>query len=394
MIDLEDEWQDAARRLAAMVELPDSPWFRPLATTPRHRFIPAWFERSADGWTSVDGDSEREKWRNIAYESTASIVTKVAGHHADLTDPQQPIQGRPTSSATNPWRVIQIYRAARIHNGCGDVLDVGTGPGYGAALLSKVVGSRQVTTIDVDAYLTRVAEMRLRPATDQPHPRIITADATGPLDWEGNRIAAMVSVPGIPASWLASLKPDGRLAVSIAGTSITIAARKLEDGGAWGRVELEPGGFMRTRGPGDYPPPLVGRITAEMTYSDEDASVSPYPVVNLDQAPELSSLLALTVPGIEWVHDTGADGAQSTWLAHPDGSWARAEGHQDFSTVRTFQGGPRRLWDELDRIRLDWLRNGRLSLFGAEVRIQPDGEATFSSGSLNLTFPGAQPSSS
>lgn len=394
MIDLEDEWQDAARRLAAMVELPDSPWFRPLATTPRHRFVPAWFERSSDGWTSVDGDSQREQWRHIAYESTASIVTKVAGNHADLADPQQPVQGRPTSSATNPWRVIQIYRAARIHSGCGDVLDVGTGPGYGAALLSKVVGSGRVTTIDVDAYLTRVAEMRLGPATDKPHPRIITADATGPLDWEGDRIAAMVAVPGIPASWLASLKPDGRLAVSIAGTSVTIAARKLEDGSAWGRVELEPGGFMRTRGPGDYPPPVVNQVTAEMTYSDEDASVSPYPVVNLDHAPELSSLLTLTVPGIEWTHDTGDDGTQTTWLAHPDGSWARAEGHPDHPTARTFQGGPRRLWDELDRIRYDWLRNGRLNLFGAEVRIQPDGEATFSTGSGDLTFPGAQPPSS
>lgn len=394
MIDLEDEWQDAARRLAAMVALPDSRWFRPLATTPRHRFIPAWFDRSADGWTCVEGDAEPERWRHIAYESTASIVTKVAGHHADLTPPDQRIQGRPTSSATNPWRVIQIYRAAAIHPGCGDVLDVGTGPGYGAALLSKVVGSGRVTTIDVDAYLTRVAEQRLMPATDKPHPRVLTADATGPLDWEGDRIAAMVSVPAIPPSWLTSLKPDGRLAVSIAGTSITITARKLEDGSAWGMVELEPGGFMRTRGPGDYPPPVVERVTAEMTYSDEDASVSPYPVVNLDSAPELSSLLILTVPGIEWVHDTGPDGTQTTWLAHPDGSWARAEGHRDYPTARTFQGGPRRLWDELDRIRYDWLAAGRLRLFGAEVRIQPDGETTFSAGPWSLTLPAAEPASS
>lgn len=393
MIDLEDEWQDAARQLAAMVTLPDSRWFRPLATTPRHRFIPAWFERGADGWTSVSGESAHEQWRHIAYQSTASIVTKVAGNHAELTVPQQCIQGRPTSSATNPWRVIQIYRAARIHPGCGDILDVGTGPGYGAALLSKVVGSARVTTIDVDAYVTRVAEMRLRPATNQPHPRIITADATGPLDWEGDRIAAMVAVPGIPASWLASLKPDGRLAVSIAGTSVTIAARKLEDGGAWGRVELEPGGFMRTRGPGDYPPPVINRITAEMTYSDEDASVSPYPVVDLDNAPELSSLLTLTVPGIEWAHDTGPDGIQATWLAHPDGSWARAEAYEHAPTAHTFHGGPRRLWDELDNIRTRWLADGQLRLFGAEVRIQPDGETTFSSGPWNLTLPAPNPAS-
>ena len=37
------------------------------------------------------------------------------------------------------------------------------------------------------------------------------------------------------------------------------------------------------------------------------------------------------------------------------------------------QGGPRRLWDILDGIRLDWLRDGSLPVYGAGATITPDG---------------------
>ena len=46
-------------------------------------------------------------------------------------------------------------------------------------------------------------------------------------------------------------------------------------------------------------------------------------------------------------------------MVHADGSWARATGAGD-DTPTVHQGGPRRLWDILDGIRLDWLRDGSL----------------------------------
>jgi hypothetical protein len=59
-------------------------------------------------------------------------------------------------------------------------------------------------------------------------------------------------------------------------------------------------------------------------------------------------------------------------MTHPDGSWARATGRRgEAPTVH--QKGPRRLWDEFDGIRRDWLTDGELPGHGATVVIDPDG---------------------
>jgi hypothetical protein len=57
--------------------------------------------------------------------------------------------------------------------------------------------------------------------------------------------------------------------------------------------------------------------------------------------------------------EAGADGERTAWLAHPDGSWARATAvGQEPPVVR--QEGPRRLWDIADEIRHAWLTDGTL----------------------------------
>ncbi len=49
-----------------------------------------------------------------------------------------------------------------------DVLDVGTGSGYGTALLARRLGAQHVTSIDVDDYLTSAATCRLAEAGLDP----------------------------------------------------------------------------------------------------------------------------------------------------------------------------------------------------------------------------------
>lgn len=387
MIDIDREWREHATQLANMLALPDSRWHTPVASTARHVFVPRWFERHPDGgWQVRDGADDPDRWAKTPYFQTASVITKIGLHHADHTETGAIVQGRQTSSATNPWLALQMYRAARIHAGCGQVLDVGTGSGCGCALLAALMGSEHVTTVDVDPYLTQAAAERIR--TLGHHPRVITADATGSLDWEGDRIVAMVAVPTIPAGWLTALKPGGRLAVNLAGTWITITAKKMADGSAWGRVEFDRGGFMHTRGPDDFPLSRVAEVFRTAYDSDGDRRTSLFPVVDVGNAPELSSVLSLMVPGVEWQYETSADGWVTGYLAHPDGSWARAEGQRG-TPATIHQGGQRQLWDTVDRIRSDWLSTGYLRLFGAEVRIQPDGETRFTSGPWSVTLPTA-----
>src|SRR5690606_42036354 len=90
-------------------------------------------------------------------------------------------------SSTLPSLLLRMFGHAEIHDGV-EVLDVGTGCGYGAALLARRLGDDRVTSVDVDPYLTKAAAERLD--LIGLHPRIVTADATGPLTGEYDRIVA------------------------------------------------------------------------------------------------------------------------------------------------------------------------------------------------------------
>lgn len=342
-----------------------------IADTPRHVLVPRWLEPDGTAWTVIDGPDKPARWARAAYANTQSLVTRVGALHADHADPGTRAHGAPTSSSTNPWLVLTMYRHAQLYPGM-DVLDVGTGSGYGCALLARLLGERAVTSVDVDPYLVRAARERL--AQIGVRPRVEAVDATGPLGWKGDRIVSMVGVPHVPAAWLAALRPGGRLVTTLAGTMALVTARRTEDGGAWGQIEADRAGFMPARTGPDHEQPA----TAPPVDADGQETRSPYPVVDLGSAAGLRSMLAVAVPGVECGF-AQVRGLGSGWLAHPDGSWARAAGPRGEPAV-VRQGGPRRLWDELDRIRAVWLEEGSLPLFGAEVRVAPDGTTVLSRG--------------
>src|SRR5580658_3145970 len=313
------------------------------------------------------------------------LVTQVGTTHADHAAPGTRCDGWATSSATLPALAIDMYRHARIYNGA-DVLDVGTGSGDGAALLTRRLGAEHVTSIDVDPYLTATATERL--ASFAVHPRLVTADATGDLPGECDRIVPMVSMPAIPASWLTALRPGGRLVFALTGGSVLITADKTPDGGARGRVEYDRASFMTARhGPG-YPPRLG--IPEHVRQDDgEHVTTSPYPVVDPEWGWELDAILSVTDPGITIrSHTDDQTGITTTWMTHDDGSWARATGKDD-ELALVHQSGPRRLWDLVDDYRRYWLTHGCLPLRGARAGIEPDGICHLSQGKWRATIPAA-----
>jgi len=380
-------WQDRAAVLAADIAGPGSGWRDPVRRVQRHVLVPAWFTRTQDGaWVVRNGSSGKSAWLDAAYDATTSLVTRVGAVHADQAEPGARHEGRPSSSATMPRLVLDMYRRARLYDGA-DILDVGTGSGYGAALLTARYGDGRVTSIDVDGYLTSTAAARL--AGLGLHPAIVACDAAGDLPATFDRIVPMVSLPAIPASWLAALRPDGRLVFSLAGGPVLITARKTPDGGAAGRVEYERAGFMAARHGTACDParPLVPR-PAEDTDGDE-VTTSPYPVVDPAFGWELDAVLSVTTPGLGY--STAADpgtGITTTWITHPDGSWARATGRPG-QPATVHQAGPRRLWDTLDAIRADWLSHGYLPLWGASATIEPDGTCHLAKGHWHATIPPA-----
>lgn len=370
------DWKHHAERLADEITHPQSRWRRPVATTPRHVFVPRWWRDGADEKSLGDGASDPERWMRIAYSNT-SLVTRIVSRHADHAQPGDKADGRPTSSSTLPWLVVRMYQHAMVAD-TSRVLVV-TGSGYGTALLCHRIGEKNVTSVDVDPYLVEAARDRLDGIG--LHPDMAVCDITGALPGEYDRIVSTVSVPNVPVSWLKALNPGGRLVTTLADTGLVITADKTRDGGAIGQVPCEGAGFMVARHGEDYP----SADTEEETGGEE--TTSPYPVVQVQQAWELWSMLSLTVPGIRH-HFTEKDGQRTARMVHPDGSWARATG-QRTGTATVRQGGPRRLWDELDRIRSRWLADGQLCAYGAHVRITPDGETTLTRSGWSATLPAA-----
>jgi protein-L-isoaspartate O-methyltransferase len=376
-------WEPYARELADQVSYPQSRWHAALARVPRHVFVPRWWE-----WpecTLTDGSADEQHWMRTAY-SDQTLVTAIGGLHADHAKASDRPTGLPTSSSTLPSLVVRMYRHAQIYDGA-TVLDVATGSGYGTALLCGLLGDRHVTSIDVDPYLTATATTRL--ADIGLRPDVVTCDANGELPGVYDRIVSMVSMPTVPPSWLDALKPGGRLVTVIARTALIITANKAQDADgavyAQGRVERDWAMFMPTRSGVTYPPrPDDLFVTAR---NDDGETIGPgrFPVLRVADSWELASLLEVTVPGIEHDYIEDDDGRRTSLMVHRDGSWARATAIGD-ETPTVHQAGPRRLWDILDDLRADWLRNGQFQLFGAQAFITPSGKIHLVRGDWKATI--------
>ncbi|MFJ8870556.1 protein-L-isoaspartate O-methyltransferase [Streptomyces sp. NPDC102473] len=375
------DWETHARGLAAAVVRPESRWYEPLATTPRHVFVPRWWD-GGEAWRELrDGEADVEAWMAAVY-ADRTLVTRVGAAHADHAEAGAlPGGGLPTSSSTLPSLLVSMYRHAMVTDD-SQVL-VTTGTGYGTALMCRRLGDQQVTSVDVDPYLVGAASSRL--AGLGLHPRMDVVDITGPLPGTVDRIISTVSVRPIPTSWLDALKPGGRLVTVIAGTGLIVTADKTADGGAVGRIAPDPAGFMRTRHGDDYDSP-TSKVWEQAWEADGEATeICRYPLLYPTDSWEVMSMLALQVPGIDYrLREDGDE--RTVWLLHPDGSWARATATDFLGEPVVHQSGPRRLWRELQRVRNRLNREGALPVYGARVLITPDGATTLTRGTWSQTL--------
>jgi len=381
------DWESAARGLAAETVIrPESRWYQALATTPRHLFVPRWWTRttSTDGedlWELRDSGDDTDTWLRDTYADT-TLVTRVGTHHADHAQRGQTLprgrDRRSTSSSTLPALLLLMYRAAFVTD--ASRLLVTTGSGYGTALACVRLGQERVTSVDVDPYLVKAARERLAAAGH--HPRVEVCDLTGPLP-EGayDRIVSTVSVPTVPASWLKALAPGGRLVTALADTGLVIVADKTPEGGAVGHVAPEAAGFMNARHGEDYDDtfPENPPVWQSAQYAEgESITTGRYPLMYVPDTWDVRSTLELLVPGVDHRRHTADDGIRTVHMLHADGSWARATAAERRDLPTVHQGGPRRLWDELDRICTWLVIDGDLPVRGATVTITPDGAATLS----------------
>ncbi len=323
---------------------------RLLHAVPRERFIPdrIWVDR-----TPLDRASQPEKWMRAVY-SNSVIVTQF-----DDGGTRWPDVGRiPTCSASMPSTVVGMLQHLDITQG-HSVLEIGTGTGFNAALLSEIVGaSGSVTTVEIDPALAKAAHDRLDLAGFDRVNTVLDDATTGTVEsapFDRVISTASVRLGRVPYSWVRQTRPGSVIVTPVradltSGPLVRFVVN--DDGTATGRMVPMGVQFMEVRSQR-----AAGTPDDDFDWHDDTAdrrttTIKPWLMFS-DIVCRWA--LAVALPSCRFNMEEG----RVVWLRDPvSGSWASVvpDGEGRF-LVR--QHGIRRLWDEAESAYRWWLRQGK-----------------------------------
>lgn len=318
----------------------------------RARFIPdrIWVGGDEDRDTAVDRRADPQAWATAVYDATLPIVTQF-----DDGTVQWPKQGyRPTSSASAPTVVAGMLDRLGVRPG-DNVVEIGTGSGYNAALLSEIVGPEgQVTTVEVDADVAADATARLAAGSYLPNVRVIVADGAtiSPPDRPWDRVLATAAVPlgRLPYGWVEHTRSGGVIVAPMFADLTSDPLVRLvvgDDGTARGHADAKlTVEFMHLRAER----PLRADL-GDVTWDDEAADLIHSSVDIWDPLHHQAWCWALAVAIRSCRYNTYQPGERSErrlilFKDPVSGSWASIHGADDDGRLAVRQSGPRRLADE------------------------------------------------
>ncbi|MCM2387808.1 methyltransferase domain-containing protein [Streptomyces albipurpureus] len=334
-----------------------SPWLRAAnSALPRHQFAPnllwAW---DGHGYVPIDRDDDADRWAAEVYAGPDdAAVTQV-------TD------GVPSSSLSCPSVVFDMLDCLEPEPG-ERVLELGTGTGWNAALLSWRAGPDQVTSVEADPSLAAAARTRL----EQAGARVKVETGDGTAGWPGgapyDRVISTFAVDRVPYAWVAGTRPGGRI-VTPWGRLGHLALTVATDGrSASGRVRGL-ATFMPSRGTPTVP--AYSCVRGESPPDDERPVA--YDMTPLHTDWHLRFALRVALP--ELVIDTAVDAdGVNAWLHDGASSWAALSAVGD-GRITAYQGGPRRLACELEGAWARWVAEGSPSLYDFGMTVPADGDS-------------------
>jgi methyltransferase of ATP-grasp peptide maturase system len=347
-------------------------WRAAFEAVPRHVFVPKFFLHAESGGMRAVSATD-DDWLDCAYRDV-TLVTQLDGNDARWDEVRAcgPAPGRPTSSSTQPLLMAWMLEALQLQPS-HRVLEVGTGTGYNAALLTHRLGADQVSSIDVDDTVVRRARSALNAAGY--HPSVHACDGT--CGFPGNapydRIIATCSFPRIPRAWCEQTRSGG-LILSHLYTDFDAGGLVLlmvaDDGSAYGPFLAEYGAFMPRRG---FLTPDTLALLQRALRDPDGGDTTPTRLIGGDLTGEhfpLFAALRLTDTAMHWFQPEGAPGMQ-TWLLGRDGSWAYQTLADDGPVA--VQGGPRRLWAEVEHAYAEWRAAGSPERHQIGLTVTPDG---------------------
>ncbi|WP_380281045.1 methyltransferase domain-containing protein [Kitasatospora purpeofusca] len=329
-------------------------WQEALKAIPRHRFLPEriWLADSDGGYEAADLQTAHDRWFEAAY-ADVPIVTQV-------NDGQESVDIWPSSSASAPSIVVRMLCDLRLRPGAR-VLEIGTGTGWNAALLSHRLGPENVVSVEIDSDIVRQARASLYAAGLDVD--VICGD--GADGWTHrapyDRVVSTCSVRRVPWAWIEQTRPGGTVLTPWDNPMI-----------CWGLLRLTVG---RHQAQGRFSPHSAFML---MRTQRQDLRIF-RDVVRDEHVPEKgrTSLAPQQVTGEAWearfalglrlgdVWTAWEEDAARLWAASTDArSWAAVD-----LDGTVWQYGPRRLWDEVEEAHRWWERQGRPgpSRFGLTV---------------------------
>ncbi|MGW0599977.1 methyltransferase domain-containing protein [Streptomyces sp. NPDC002776] len=334
-----------------------SDWAPTFAAVPRSAFLPEvmWPHDMDTGTTAtVDRKEDPARWSAYA-DADVPIVTQWDDGASD--EPGK----APTSSASMPSVVFRMLADLDVREG-HQVLEIGTGTGWNAALLAHRLGVANVVTIEIDPVVATEARTRLARAG---FPVLVLTRDGAEGDVQGapyDRIIVTAGVRKIPPAWIDQLRLGG-IIVAPWGThyghqDAIVRLEVAEDGASASGPFTRPAEFMKLRsqrlpfaGHHAYAPDGVGAAERSTTAVTADELLGP------DQFAASTFAVGLRVRDCHQRAADKRDGVRPVWFyGLADNSWACVMFHDEQSEAQVWQSGPRRLWDEVAAA-LDWWRD-------------------------------------
>ncbi|MER7908556.1 methyltransferase domain-containing protein [Streptomyces sp. NPDC096068] len=332
-------------------------WERAARAVPRSAYVP---ERIylGDGLEPCDRADDPEAWLRAVYADD-SVVTQVN----DGRDPGEGGERWASSSASAPGIVFRMLRMADVVEG-HRVLEIGTGTGWNAGLLSHVVGPENVTTVEVDPVLAASAKDRLW--REGLRAEVVAGDgALGHADGAPyDRVVATCSVRSVPRPWLEQVRPGGVVLTPWESPWICYGLLRMtvdDTGAASGRFSPH-SAFMLMRA--QHTDLRIFRdVVSDAHRPDESGTgLPPWRVAGDDLDAQFAMGLRLRDVWWTWHDDPDVEGVVSRlWVATTDAtSWAAVDwdGKSD-DRFTVWQHGPRRLWEETEAAYAWWTSHGR-----------------------------------
>ncbi|MGP3987992.1 methyltransferase domain-containing protein [Streptomyces sp. 3N207] len=318
----------------------------------------------------IDRSTDPAGWWGKVYSDVPLTTQWDDGAHTGNS------KGRtPTSSNSMPKMVFAMLDALSVERG-NRVLEVGTGTGWNAALLSYRLGPDNVVTIEVDPAVADEARRRFT-ATELTPLSVVGDGAQGYPDGAPyDRIIATCGISRVPYAWVEQARTGG-LVVAPWGPPYggqAVARLQAGEGGIASGPFVMSSAFMRLRDQRDQFPPTASFPGAADWPAEGERRTTALSPDDMGDWHHMFTL-GVQVPDLFCRVECGQGGAYRLWLLEMSGqSWATADYEHGRTAYEVVESGPRRLWAEAEAVMSWWREQGEPRFERYGLTVTPHGQ--------------------